>query len=134
MKRSEAMIYRQRIEQAAASLPDTDAVTAPEMFRHWKPDIDLVADERICHEDRLYRVVQTHTSQDGWEPDRAPALFTEIPKPGEIPVWKQPTGAQDAYMTGDRVYYPTRGDDIWTSQVDSNVWEPGVYGWRKDGD
>jgi hypothetical protein len=59
-----------------------------------------------------------------------PALFTEIAKPGEIPVWKQPTGAQDAYMTGDKVKYPDENGTIWVSIVDNNVWQPGVYGWE----
>ena len=50
---------------------------------------------------------------------------------GEIPVWKQPTGAQDAYMTGDKVYYPTKNDAIYISTVDNNVWAPDVYGWEE---
>ena len=127
-----AMRYRKRIEQAAASLTDAEALTVPEMCRHWKQGERMTAEERICYENKLYRVVQTHDSQEGWEPDKTPALFTEIPKPGEIPVWKQPTGAQDAYQTGDKVYYPTRQDNIWTSTADNNVWEPGVYGWVKE--
>lgn len=56
---------------------------------------------------------------------KTPALWTEVAKPGEIPVWRQPTGAQDAYNTGDKV----RHDG--TSDIDANVWEPGVYGWSE---
>lgn len=123
--------YRKRIEQAAASLTDAEALTVPEMFRHWRPDEWMWQDERICYQDRLYRVIQAHGSQEGWEPDKTPALFTEIPRPGEIPVWKQPTGAQDAYQTGDKVYYPDRQGDVWESIADNNVWQPGVYGWVK---
>jgi hypothetical protein len=29
-------------------------------------------------------------------------------------------------MTGDKV---SHNDKHWESQVDNNVWEPGVYGW-----
>jgi len=130
MNRAEAKRYRRRIEQAAASLPDDDAVFVPEMFRHWKAGVDLIADERICYEDKLYRVVQQHRTQEGWEPDKTPALFTEVPKPGEIPVWKQPTGAQDAYMKGDKVHYPTKDDPVYVSTVDNNTWAPDVYGWE----
>ena len=131
MNRTTAMIYRQKIEEAATSLSDTDALDAPEMFPHWKAGIEATAEKRMYYDDKLYRVVQTHTTQEGWEPDKTPALFTEIAKPGEIPVWKQPTGAQDAYMTGDKVHYPTREDPVWESTVDNNVWEPGVYGWQQ---
>lgn len=126
-----AMIYRRKIEQAAVSLPDGDALEAPELYPHWKPNMNVTADERMFYEDKLYRVVQGHTTQEGWEPDKTPALFTEVPQPGEIPVWKQPTGAQDAYMTGDKVHYPTKDDPVWESTVDNNVWEPGVYGWEE---
>lgn len=42
------------------------------------------------------------------------------------PAWVQPTGAHDAYAKGDSVQH---NDRVWTSDVDGNVWEPGVYGW-----
>ena len=82
------------------------------------------------HGGKLYRCVQGHTSQEGWEPDKTPALWTEVALPGEIPVWKQPTGAQDAYNTGDKVHYPDKDGPVYVSTVDANVWEPGVYGWE----
>ncbi len=125
-----AQTYRQRIEEAAVSLPDADALTAPEMFPHWKAGIQVTVNERLYYESKLYRVVQAHTTQAGWEPDKTPALFTEVPKPGEIPVWKQPTGAQDAYMTGDKVHYPAKEDPVYVSTVDNNTWAPNVYGWE----
>lgn len=127
-----ALTYRQQIEKAAVSLSDEDALAAPEMFPHWKPGMEVVADERMYYETKLYKVVQSHTTQEGWEPDKTPALFTEVAKPGEIPVWKQPTGAQDAYMKDDKVHYPTKDDPVYISLVDNNVWEPGVYGWELD--
>jgi hypothetical protein len=124
-------MYRKRIEQAAVSLPDEDALTAPELFPHWEPDIAVETNERIFYEDKLYRVVQGHTTQEGWEPDKTPALFTEIAKPGEIPVWKQPTGAQDAYMIGDKVHFPEKADPVYISIIDNNTWAPNVYGWER---
>lgn len=42
--------------------------------------------------------------------------------------WKQPEGAHDAYKKGAEVSH--KGDE-WTSDVDGNVWEPGVFGWTK---
>ena len=51
-------------------------------------------------------------------------------EPGTIPIWKQPTGAQDAYMTGDKVHYPDADGPVYVSTVDNNVWQPGVYGWE----
>lgn len=120
-----------QINAALATLPDKNAVDAVALFQEWRVGENYAADYRLRHKDKLYRVIQPHTSQAGWEPDKTPALFTEIPKPGEIPVWKQPTGVQDAYMTGDKVHYPTADDLVWVSDVDNNVWAPGVYGWSE---
>lgn len=116
----------EQIDSALAVIPDEAAPDAMALFRKWEPGLDLVLGQRLQHEGKLYKVVQPHTSQAGWEPDKTPALFTEIAKPGEIPEWKQPTGAQDAYNKGDKVRH---GGQIWESDVDANVWEPGVYGW-----
>ena len=117
------------IEKAAESLPDEDALGAVELFPIWEADTVYTADERVSYADKLYRCVQSHTSQTDWTPDATPALWTEVAKPGEIPVWKQPTGAQDAYMTGDKVWYPEKDTTVYISTVDNNVWQPGVYGW-----
>ena len=130
MNRATAKKYRKEIEKAAVSLPDDEAYYTPEMFPRWKAGISVTADERLCWQDKLYKCVQPHTTQEGWEPDQTPALWTEVPKPGEIPVWRQPTGAQDAYMTGDKVHYPTISDPVYVSTMDYNTYAPDVYGWE----
>jgi len=127
--RRKAILLRKIIEKAATSLSDTDALAAIELYPLWQAGVDYTVDERIRYDNVLYRVVQAHTSQNGWEPPMVPALFTPVALPGEIPVWVQPTGAQDAYQTGDKVYYPDKQGSIYISIVDNNVWQPGVYGW-----
>ena len=122
---------RPLIEKAATSLPDEDALEAVELFKAWYSGIAYLAGERVRYEGKLYRCEQAHTSQVGWEPPVTPALWTEVAEPGEIPVWKQPTGAQDAYMTGDKVWYPERDTTVWESTMDYNVYQPGVYGWEE---
>jgi len=122
---------RPYIEEAAASLSDGDALEAVELFPAWAVDTAYPAGIRVRYGDKLYRCEQAHTSQVGWEPPVVPALWTEVAEPGTIPVWKQPTGAQDAYAQNDKVKYPDEQGDIWISDVDNNVWEPGVYGWTK---
>ena len=124
---------RKIIELAAAYLSDETALEAVELYPHWKPDIAYNIGERLEYSSKLYRVVQAHTSQEGWEPDKVPALFTEVARPGEIPEWKQPTGAQDAYMAGDKVRYNER---MYESLIDNNIWSPEAYpaGWKKIGE
>lgn len=121
------MKLRARIEQAAVSLPDEDALEAVELFPAWKAETAYTVGERIRYDGKLYRCEQAHTSQAGWEPPNVPALWTEVAEPGEIPVWKQPTGAQDAYQTGDKVHYPDADGPVYRSTMDGNVWSPDAY-------
>ena len=132
MKREHAYKLREMLHKASASLPDEDALEAVELFPLWWADTEYAADVRVRYDDKLYRCVQAHTSQSGWEPPAVPALWTEVAKPGEIPVWRQPTGAQDAYMTGDMVHYPTADDPVYRSVIDNNIWSPEAYptGWE----
>lgn len=133
MTRERAYQLRAMIVKSSASLPDADALEAVELFDEWKPDTDYAVDERIRYGDKLYRCVQAHTSQTDWAPDTTPALWTEVAKPGEIPVWRQPTGAQDAYQKGDKVHYPAADSAIYESLIDNNTWSPDAYpaGWRQ---
>lgn len=121
----------EEMETALVNIPDDAAVDAVTLFRKWEPGMKCEAGKRLQYDSKLYRVIQTHTAQAGWEPDKTPALFTQVAKPGEIPVWRQPTGAQDAYMAGDRVHYPDAEGPVYESTVDNNVWAPGVYGWEQ---
>ena len=133
MKLSELLKIREMIEKAAVSLTDEDALDAPCLFPLWKADTAYALDVRVQYEDKLYKCVQAHTSQADWTPDNTPALWTEVAKPGEIPVWRQPTGAQDAYMTGDKVHFPTADDPVYESLMDYNVYSPETYpdGWEQ---
>lgn len=130
MTRDHALQLRALLVKASASLSDEDALEAVELFDRWAAGVAYAVDQRIAYDSKLYRCVQAHTAQDGWEPPNVPALWTEVAKPGEIPVWRQPTGAQDAYNTGDKVHYPDADGPVYVSIVDNNVWEPGVYGWE----
>lgn len=132
MLRSELFKIRQMIEKGSASLPDDDALEAVELFPSWEVGIAYSVGERIQYNGKLYKVVQAHTSQADWTPDKTSALYTEVAKPGEIPVWKQPTGAQDAYNKGNKVWYPDVNTTVYESVIDSNVWSPNDYpqGWK----
>ena len=129
----DARHLRSVIEQLSVNLDDEQAVEAVELFPIWKADTVYTAGGRVRYNDVLYKVLQGHTSQADWTPDTAVSLFTRvlIPEPSIIPVWEQPTST-NAYMTGDRVYYPTAQDDVYESLIDNNVWSPTAYpqGWK----
>lgn len=101
---------------------------AEDVVDAWAVGVAYYTDDLAVYEDETYVCLQPHTSQEGWEPPNLPALWKVYTAPGEIPDWVQPTGAQDAYNTGDKVRHVEK---IWESDVDANVWEPGVYGWTE---
>ena len=100
---------------------------AEDVIDTWAANTAYYVGDHVMHGEQEYECIQPHTSQEGWEPPNAPALWTRIWKPGEVPEWVQPTGAQDAYQHGDHVMH--NGAE-WVSTYDGpNVWEPGVFGW-----
>ncbi len=110
-------------------LSDEDALEVAALFSTWASKIgtEVKAGERLWYNTKLYKVVQPHIPQADWTPDANPALYTEV-SVVEWPEWVQPIGASDAYMKGD---HTAHNDKHWESEVDNNVWEPGVYGWRE---
>ena len=109
-----------------------DTVTAEEhveLFAPWVYPADYKTGNLRRYNGRLYKCIGDHTSQADWAPDVAVSLWTPTSDPAEeYPAWSQPVGAHDAYNTGDKVRHNGKH---WTSDVDSNVWEPGVYGWTE---
>ena len=127
MNRAEALSYRKSIEDAAALQSDEKALENIYLYPKWEADIDVAKDERRRDGDTLYKCIQPHHTQADWPPHLTPALWVVVSL-DEWPEWVQPTGAQDAYNKGDKV---SHNDKHWISDIDSNVWEPGVYGWTE---
>ena len=115
-----------------------DEVTATEhlsVFTEWKENCKYVIGNLRTfaaegEEPKLYKCVQNHTSQADWTPDVTPALWVLAGDPAEEwPEWSQPVGAHDAYNKGDKC---SHNEKHWISDVDGNVWEPGVFGWHEE--
>ena len=111
------------------SATDEQSLKASALYLKWKADTDYQKDERVLHNDILYKVLTGHTSQADWAPDAAPSLFAKvlIPDKNVIPEWEQPEST-NPYGKGDKV---THNGKTWQSTIDGNVWEPGVYGWEE---
>ena len=129
MTRGKAKQLRALIETLASTLDDKTALMSVELFPAWEADIAYAAGDRVRHDGTLYKVLQDHTSQADWTPDAAPSLFAKvlIPDPDVIPEWEQPDST-NPYRAGDKV---THNGKTWVSNIDGNVWEPGVYGWNE---
>lgn len=84
MKRREAHEYRRKIEHAAQTQTDADALESIELFPLWKPDTHYEKDERVRYEDKLWRIMQAHTAQAHQPPSVYTAsLYAEVSKPSE---------------------------------------------------
>lgn len=114
-------------EKIVSTFTDENALKVIELYPVWAVGIAVAKDSRYQYNGKLYKVVQAHTTQADWTPDITPALWV-IVSLEEWPDWVQPTGSHDAYAKGDKV---THNSKKWTSDVDANVWEPGVYGWTE---
>ena len=118
----------------AASITDKQAITISTLWPEWSADsVQYKVDDVVNHAGHLYRCEQAHTSQADWTPDASASLWSQIDIAGDgVDVWTQPTGAHNAYNTGDRVHYPTADDPIYVSLIDGNTWSPDAYpqGWK----
>ena len=122
-----AMLIRQQIN--SLSVDDNTALRMREFYPDWAAGQDYPAGFKAQRGGALYKVLQAHTSQTGWEPENAPSLWAKVLIPDEniIPEWEQPDST-NAYSKGDKV---THNGKTWVSDVENNVWEPGVYGWTE---
>ena len=118
------------------NLSDEQALQVPLMFPKWQAGKEYAVGDRVLYLGVLYKVLQAHTSQAGWEPDIAPSLFAKnlIVKDEEgeqvdIPEWVQPDST-NPYMIGDKVIF---GGKVYQSVIDNNVWSPTDYpqGWEE---
>ena len=113
------------------SISDGAALKMPKVFPHWSGNSkEYVKGDKVLYNDVLYKVLQNHTSQEGWTPTSAPSLFAKVlTSEGEILDWEQPDST-NPYMKGDKVKFNGK---IYESVIDNNVWSPEAYpqGWKE---
>lgn len=127
----QAQAIRAGMQALARTAPDAVLLAQPmAMYDEWSAEsVEYVSGDIRRYNGLLYRCVQAHTSQATWTPEAAASLWTRIADPAqEWPEWIQPTGAHNAYAKGAKV---SHNGKHWISDVDANVWEPGVYGWTE---
>lgn len=130
-------IFKEREQQANAKYAEAQQVIANimDLFEPWEPGQDYLTDDILNYGNRLYRVLQDHTSQADWVPDETHSLYVDITtrqigeETGEIQEWEQPDST-NPYNTGDKVIFE---GVIYESTIDGNVWSPTDHpqGWEK---
>ena len=83
ISREKALRLRKLIEQASARLSDADALGGVELFPAWAVGVSYALDVRVRYGEKLYKVLQAHTSQADWTPGSTPSLYAEVKKPGQ---------------------------------------------------
>ena len=105
------------------NLSDRDIAALAQQYPQFEIGVDLDVGDVVAFKGELFEVIQAHTTQEDWLPPDVPNLFEPTMPEGVIPEWMRPLGSHDAYSEGDKV---THEGYIWESQVNANVWEPGV--------
>lgn len=116
-------------KESQAYIPDSVAWDVPRtLYDTWSAEsVAYTVGQIVIYGEDIYRCLTAHTSQASWTPEASPSLWVKIADPAEEwPEWVQPAGSTDSYAKGAKV---SHNGKHWTSTVDSNVWEPGVYGW-----
>ena len=82
----QAQETRTSIDNVTGTMDDTDAAKNPMLFLPWEADTKYAAGDRRRHDGKVYKCLQAHTSQVGWEPPAVPALWVVIntSSPGTI--------------------------------------------------
>lgn len=129
-EKAQVIAEKEQIEQTAATyktfllqteLTIEQMLALIDIFPTWIENTYYEMGTKVKYNGKLYKVIQGHSSQADWTPETAASLFVEIVPPEVIPEWRQPMGAHDAYIIGDKVTFE---GSIYTSLVDGNVWSP----------
>ena len=71
-----AMLIRQQIN--TMTVDDNTALRMVEFYPEWATDTAYTAGYKVQHGGKLWRCVQAHTSQAGWEPENAASIWEQI--------------------------------------------------------
>lgn len=106
------------IEQAVQSLEDDVAMKAVELYPEWTADTDYPNLHKVQRNGKLYRSIQAHRSQSGWEPENTAALWEQIDETHSgtvddpIPYSGNMTLQNGVYYIQDGVVYKCNRDTV----------------------
>ena len=130
MTREEALRLRSAMEQAASSLDDQTASTAPEMFPALKGDGSLVkAGTRVNWHNVVKRAAVDLWDTTDNDPDHAKDLWEDLLYRDGIRIIPEVITAGAAFKKGEPGWWFGK---IYVSNLPDNVWTPTAYpdGWE----
>ncbi len=129
-------LFNINFDKFLPNLTDEQVLVIPLLLPKWREGADYKENDRIRYSNKIYKVLQDHTAQDGLEPDVTPDLFERIMKKvvddneqTEILEWEK-RDIKNPYMKGDKVSYQGK---IYVSNIDINLTTPGkaLSGWQE---
>ena len=105
-------------ELNSLTVDDNTALRMAEFYPEWAAGVAYSAGYTVQHGGKLWRCLQAHTSQDGWEPENVPALWEEIcethdgTKYDPIPYEGSMALASGLYYSQDGVVYLCSRDTV----------------------
>ena len=77
---TESEVSRMLIAQQINTLTvdDNTALRMVAFYPEWAENTEYTAEYKVQHNGKLWRCIQAHTSQAGWEPENTASLWTEI--------------------------------------------------------
>ena len=129
----QAQAKKASIDTAGAMLTDEQAVEVIDLYDEWAVGVTYKVDTRIRYGEKLYKVLQDHTTQADWTPDVTPALYVEVGY-GYREI-KENMMATEAFAKGEIGWWKEK-DNLYESLFDGNVYTPDSYpnGWQKVGE
>ena len=93
--------------------------------RSWRANVAVQVGDVFAYKGALWRCIQAHTTQGGWQPDKTPALWhkVEIIAEGTVRVWEKGI----AYAVGDVVAFPKEDGAQYTciqAHTSQAGWQP----------
>lgn len=71
---------KQLLQEQVSQQTDEEALGNIELFPTWQSKIGVQVNQgdRLYYDDKLFKVLQTHTPQDDWRPDTTASLYVQV--------------------------------------------------------
>lgn len=136
MNRHQAIAYRRKIESAAAQQTDEQALESIELFPKWTDKLKEAREKgkgvglglRVQDEGKLWKCIQPHVPQAGWNPSLTPALWKEVSL-DEWPEIPENIPSTAPWMAGDKGtwkgqhYICNMNNCVWNPDVLPSAWD-----------
>lgn len=124
------------IDTAIAYLSDEQALTVKDLYGEYDPNgVQYKTGDRKTCNDILYKCLQDHTSQPGWEPGVAPSLWVALESGSEAGTLEDPIPVPDTVATAGMEYeygkYYKEGDTVYLCQRGGMEDPESMYGQKE---